>query len=222
MRKVSKEVYKYIMMLLRPSVVLSILLIAISWSLYNNNASLKRKLAALRESTTPPYIVNGFKPDIFSQCTILKSTHGAHGHNGCVLALFQDDNCSFCEKTMPMWQELIKIIQWQKTDEIWLVSFGPGRMWTPLVQQLEQAHIQYSLLRVDYGPAFAIRTGIMSVPTTLLLDANGAARLVLNQTMTAEQRNIFRDAFNNRLSGISYVALRNFNVWNRCLILQKQ
>jgi hypothetical protein len=187
-------------------VFIGIALIGISWYLYSANASLKAKLQATADTIQLPYVISGFSPDLLSQTNEISSSLPAlrpvPSENRRTLVLVSNDLCKHCLATLPFWTRLIDKVHWTQSDEVWIVSYGSAISMSPLISQLKQIRsVNYRVLLVQDRLLFQIRTGLIAVPATLVLDSEGTIRSCAIGTLNESQMDALANGLNLRDTG---------------------
>jgi len=181
----------------------AMILVAISWVTYFENKTLKRQIIEIERAAENPYAINGFRPDILEQTTLLMASPlpntNASLESRRVLVLVSSDLCPHCAATLPQWQQLIATTQWRANDEVWIVSYDAGKLMSPLVSQLKETHnVAFRFLAVKERLAFHLRTGIVATPATLVLDDKSFIRLCCIGTMKQREIDVFHTVLNER------------------------
>lgn len=176
-----------------------------SWHLYYENRGLQKRVDELQRARDYPYVINGFRPEIAEQ-TILMDEYSfiprsGSDPDGQILVLVASDKCRFCEATLASWVRLWQSTRWKATDEVWLVLYNEGELFRKLVMEMKsKGTVNVRLLKVRDPMIFMMRTGILEVPSSLILDRWQAVRLFYAGRLHAKEESVFADALNRKIA----------------------
>ncbi len=94
------------------------------------------------------------------------------------LLLAFETGCSACKRNLPAWERLLSEAAWRANTDVLLLNYKGTGGYDRIFTILHSRGIRYSVLGPTSHVDFGVLTGVVAVPTTLVLDQSMCIRLV--------------------------------------------
>jgi hypothetical protein len=187
------------------------LLMGTSWYLSGQNYRLRKQNAALLAAREYPLIFAGMRLGSLPNVSILRGSAPAPTRRKLILAF--DNTCGICERNIPQWQSLLAGAGASLRDiEVWLLTFNGTDLTEPIERKLREEGISYKVLRANDAIALGLMTGIVGVPSTILLDDRDAVDVVATGELSDTSRSMIVARMESSDAANSAPAPRRFAV----------
>jgi hypothetical protein len=150
-----------------------------SWVLAGQNAYLRHQNRTLLSAREYPLVFAGMRLDLLPRVSPLRSSNIRSSQTNHKLLLAFDDTCGVCERNIPQWLKLLQRGSGTLTgSEVWFLSFSTTHLIEPLESYLVREGLPYRVMRVNDPMAFGLVTGVVAVPSTIVLDERDAVDMV--------------------------------------------
>jgi hypothetical protein len=167
------QVWKYGLRAFAYVAVLAVLMLG--WQIQRENAKLTRANDVLRSAQAEvlaganhPVLIRGFCIPLLEHLDLVEDHRVSKAPSTRQLVLVYKASCDSCKRQIPIWENILRDARLTNV-ETWLVSVGDdGGEAKPLIAALRDRNLDYKLLRTRSAAAFAIATGIGTVPDTIV------------------------------------------------------
>jgi len=106
------------------------------------------------------------------------------------LVLAFEDACPFCRRNRVNWERLLSMSAWPRDTDVWLIPVtGAIGSYSDLVTLAKEHSVPLRVLSVRRRWVFTVRTGLVAVPATVVVD--GAERIRLVRTGEMADSDVF-------------------------------
>lgn len=174
-------------------------LLICAWSTHLQNRNLRKENTMLLKGREYPYLLTGLEMDVAGQIEQVRATAPGRPKRNERLVLVSSDVCSICEKNAEKWQKLLMDTS-RLPEEVWLVTFDTTELFGPLEAALARRGTPYRVMRIRDAKDFSLRTGIVGVPLTMLMDAKNTPTALHSGALTADMLRRFINIVDGRSS----------------------
>jgi hypothetical protein len=174
-------------------------LLAFSWYIYLQNVKLRRFAAELLRAREYPFVVTGLKVDILAESKLLeKWPPGPERKPLQALVIATSDTCGYCRENLPRWEKLLAGLQLRDSQEVWVLTMDTAERAAPLIRRMRAGRIPYRILAVKDPLFFSLKTGLVGVPTTLVLGEGSAVELICHGQVGERETQVILDFVNGK------------------------
>ena len=183
-------------------VVTAVVSVMLFWGTYLYVELLRSSYYELRRQHPKPYLINGYRidpiryslPDPAWDGRLARELSTKTVAVGRTLLLASADTCNLCRIEQDQWVQLAKEIDLAAADQVLLVSHEGATILTPVADVLRSRQISFQVRTIEDPNIWAAATGIVSAPTTVVLDRENRVRL-LTKRLTPQTRRIVVEFF---------------------------
>jgi hypothetical protein len=179
-------------------------LIVASWYTKLENRRLKATNRELLQSRVYPYPLTSLEFQTPETRVVETGKNDEGRPTQRYLVFVSEDTCRFCAANMNHWETIIRSLKQSDQITVLMVVYGSVANDLPLTTDLKAADIPYRLLQVTDPIVFPLKTGLVGVPATLLLDTAMRPVLVHSGMMTDQIVQTFQKGVRGDLRGLSH------------------
>lgn len=140
-----------------------------------------------------PSPLPAFRTEIQQHSEISESSNSTLPFSG-RLVLVSSDSCRACADNLPQWKQLLDSVRHLRNIEVWFVSFEHNAITAEVVESAKTANMQYQVRSITNSVVFGLRTGIVAVPSTLLLEEGTIPVMVKQGKLSVDETRAFASA----------------------------